>query len=442
MPIGVTNQAAVKLPSVDRSSYPDVDAQSASSSAIVKADSYIASFARGQFQGYVQFGSHDTLNISEDQNGRDPSFVGAAGKSFRVKVDPNMFKTGENPTLYWAYSTKNQKGSSSAPLEFARDLRSGALLPAIVNIDIPKEARGIMRLRLEAIRDGEPHVQWDPKFDVKILPQTGAQIHFDSNWQANTIGEIRAGDSLDLAYDMSRLRRILGENITDAVACVQFDERPAVEFNIGIKQDGQIDSHASFSPRIQIPYEAESMKIWFKGEANGQIVHDSRFGENFKFDVGLPRGDSNPAWKQTILSSRNAIAGLREDNFSALGPNNPLYNCIAWSIGSRHDWVWPGDTISDFDGLYAQHGYHPLDSVDDHALSHEPGVEKIAIYGYISNRPSRAKQGPVVTHAARQIDDGQWTSKLGSNSLIAHPDPRTIEGSTYGKLLKVYARTK
>ena len=143
-------------------------------------------------------------------------------------------------------------------------------MPATVNIEIPEDARGILRLRIETSKNGEKQVRWDPKFDVKILPKTGAQIHFDSNWQANTLGEIRAGDSLDLAYDISRLRQIAGANASDAVACVQFDDRPPVEFRIGLQQNGKTDSYSSFSPKIQIPYEAEKMTVWFKGETNGR----------------------------------------------------------------------------------------------------------------------------------------------------------------------------
>ena len=31
------------------------------------------------------------------------------------------------------------------------------------------------------------------------------------------------------------------------------------------------------------------------------------------------------------------------ENFVGLGPNNPSYNCIGWTLGKRTEWVWPGE---------------------------------------------------------------------------------------------------
>ncbi len=56
--------------------------------------------------------------------------------------------------------------------------------------------------------------------------------------------------------------------------------------------------------------------------------------------------------------------------------------------------------------------------------SHEPGFEKIALY---------AKDAEP-THAARQLPDGRWTSKLGKLEDIAH----SLEGLAeclYGEIV-------
>jgi len=53
----------------------------------------------------------------------------------------------------------------------------------------------------------------------------------------------------------------------------------------------------------------------------------------------------------------------------------------------------------------------------------EPGFEKVSIFA-LNDRP---------THAARQLRDGRWTSKLGRDVDITHV-PRGLEGSTYGKV--------
>jgi len=49
--------------------------------------------------------------------------------------------------------------------------------------------------------------------------------------------------------------------------------------------------------------------------------------------------------------------------------------------------------------------------------------EKVAIYA-LDGEP---------THAARQLSDGTWTSKLGKDIDITHT-LRALEGSTYGQV--------
>ncbi len=61
--------------------------------------------------------------------------------------------------------------------------------------------------------------------------------------------------------------------------------------------------------------------------------------------------------------------------------------------------------------------------------SFEVGFEKVAIF---------AKNG-VPTHAARQIDEHCWTSKLGGNVDIEH-ELKSIEGATYGNVVRYLKR--
>ena len=51
------------------------------------------------------------------------------------------------------------------------------------------------------------------------------------------------------------------------------------------------------------------------------------------------------------------------------------------------------------------------------------GVEKIVLY-VKEDRP---------THAARQLPDGWWTSKLGQEADIEHDTPETVGGGIYGE---------
>ena len=94
-------------------------------------------------------------------------------------------------------------------------------------------------------------------------------------------------------------------------------------------------------------------------------------------------------------------------------PRSRQYNCIAWAceIDTLRYWpndpdmYWP-DTLPDagdgrdaFEALFASLGYERCDSADL-----EPGIEKVAIYTYADGDPA---------HAARQVESGRWTSKMG-----------------------------
>lgn len=53
----------------------------------------------------------------------------------------------------------------------------------------------------------------------------------------------------------------------------------------------------------------------------------------------------------------------------------------------------------------------------------EAGYERVVFY-MSSDR---------VTHLARELPDGRWTSKLGESWDIAHDDPGALTGSDYGE---------
>lgn len=100
----------------------------------------------------------------------------------------------------------------------------------------------------------------------------------------------------------------------------------------------------------------------------------------------------------------------------------PRYNCIAWSVGDNTRWWWPnrygfwpiqhtGVSVQTFVQMYAIFSYStcPGDKF-------EPYFEKVALYTL----------NGVPTHAARELDTGEWTSKLGGLQDIAHTTPSDI----------------
>ncbi len=117
-----------------------------------------------------------------------------------------------------------------------------------------------------------------------------------------------------------------------------------------------------------------------------------------------------------------------------------FYNCIAHALGRSTGLIWPSskdgewpadialtDNISSFAEMLARHNYEPCTT-----SSVEAGFEKIALY----------TKDRYVKHAARQLDSGRWTSKLGYKDYdIAHHSLEDLEGKRYGYAKDFFRRT-
>ena len=69
--------------------------------------------------------------------------------------------------------------------------------------------------------------------------------------------------------------------------------------------------------------------------------------------------------------------------------------------------------------------------------SFEDGAEKIAIFGH------KAQDGTSVpTHAALQLPNGKWTSKLGQFEDITHSTVDALSGPVYGRPLVFMSRPR
>ena len=112
------------------------------------------------------------------------------------------------------------------------------------------------------------------------------------------------------------------------------------------------------------------------------------------------------------------------------------YNCIAWVFGDNRRWWWPstraywpmdtaGKTVIEaFEEWFDRDGWEPITS-----LEFEAGFTKIALF---------AKDGHP-THAARQLKNGLWTSKLGQNIDIVHKHDE-LDGPKYGAVTRIYRK--
>src|SRR5262249_13960966 len=125
-------------------------------------------------------------------------------------------------------------------------------------------------------------------------------------------------------------------------------------------------------------------------------------------------------------------------NFQVLGPATPTYTCIAHTLGIHNRVIFvitgpPSDPFSYMDQLYLTQGYRRL-PVPDASL--QSGQQKIVLYGTLNPNGSIRR----LQHAALQMPDGNWSSKIGTSILIRHLVPQALNGPEYGQPVAVYAR--
>ncbi len=134
----------------------------------------------------------------------------------------------------------------------------------------------------------------------------------------------------------------------------------------------------------------------------------------------------------------NSFPGLRGTAHGESSPATPDYNCIAWAAEDQANWWWPDplyfwpaaaprvNELDSFIVAFRNLGYEVCDGA-----GFEAGFQKVAIYQGRNGVPS---------HMARQLHDGTWTSKLGSDVDIVHACPEDLEGTEYGTAVRFLRR--
>ena len=124
---------------------------------------------------------------------------------------------------------------------------------------------------------------------------------------------------------------------------------------------------------------------------------------------------------------------LSADGVTCTSPFTPNYNCIAWAASDQSRWwepdpwflkYWPPTAPRQYTLQAYQSAFHSLGYYVCCDGLHHVGVEKIAIYMKLG-QPS---------HAARQLQSGKWTSKLGNFVDVRHDTPHGVEGPGYGSV--------
>lgn len=108
------------------------------------------------------------------------------------------------------------------------------------------------------------------------------------------------------------------------------------------------------------------------------------------------------------------------------------YNCLAWAAGEKHRrWdlgkgaFWPAGVkkLSGFAylvGAFQAEGFNVCD--EDACQNYDPNCDSIVLY----------KLNVRGMHAARLLDNGMWSSKLGDSEDIQHQTPEALSGIRYG----------
>jgi len=137
---------------------------------------------------------------------------------------------------------------------------------------------------------------------------------------------------------------------------------------------------------------------------------------------------------------KREFPNLKKTHYKITSPETVEYNCIAWAAGEMDCWWWPDsmetkfwpievkreDTLESFVKAFETLSYSVCKSP-----AYENGFEKIAIYSDNNGKP---------THAARQLNSGFWTSKLGSSFDIEHGFEGVSDSDAYGEISVIMKR--
>ncbi len=145
---------------------------------------------------------------------------------------------------------------------------------------------------------------------------------------------------------------------------------------------------------------------------------------------------NNNAWANYVKKFiERDFPNLVTQGYKLTSPDTIDYNCVAWAAEDDENWWWPDaqneeywppgvpreETLDAFQQAFQTLGY---EICEDDAL--ETGFQKIAIYVNSSTIP---------THVARQLPDGNWTSKLGQDEDIEHNNLQGLTGNPgYGEV--------
>jgi hypothetical protein len=142
---------------------------------------------------------------------------------------------------------------------------------------------------------------------------------------------------------------------------------------------------------------------------------------------------------------------LESEGYTQSSEATWAYNCVAWAAADNKKWWWPfgaanakeafwpssaprAATLHAFTAAFKTLGYSIDRKSDLQNPTLEVGLEKIAIFAL------NASGAP--THAARQLENGKWTHKMGTHIDLETTTLTAVEGPKYGYVVRILRRKR
>ena len=133
-----------------------------------------------------------------------------------------------------------------------------------------------------------------------------------------------------------------------------------------------------------------------------------------------------PRWADLLVG---AFPNLANEGFEIVDQPTEQYNCIAYAAGDTSKWWWPDginywppwaretSRIESLIEVFAGLGYEQCAHNDT-----EDGYQRVVLYEVDGE----------MKHAAMQMPNLRWRSKMGQGPVIEHLSPESLSGGMYG----------
>ena len=138
------------------------------------------------------------------------------------------------------------------------------------------------------------------------------------------------------------------------------------------------------------------------------------------------RAVDTSSWAQLLSTAFPKLSG---EDFEIVERASERYNCIGYAVDdtTKRWWpngidYWPPWATRDNRMESLRDAFIGLGFEQCHDSDVEDGYQKVALYG---------SQGRF-EHAAVQMPNGRWRSKMGQGPVIEHLNPESLSGRLYG----------